>query len=151
VSEPEITVSRSDSTTIEAHLRECDTRFSPSLSGRVDITDYSQKLASFAERIEAWQEGRLVGLVAAYLTNQETRRGFVSSVSVTSDFEGAGLASQLIQKCIRIARESGCEKLDLEVGAGDDRTQHFYLKHGFALSGKGRSGFLRMELNLTDQ
>jgi len=151
VRQSEITVNRSDSITIEAHLRECDARFSPRLSARVDIGDYARKLASFADRMEIWQEGRLVGLVAAYLNNQETRRGFVSSVSVTSDCEGAGLASQLMQKCIHIAQDKGCEKLDLEVGGDDERTKSFYLRHGFALSGEGRSGFLRMELNLTDQ
>jgi hypothetical protein len=39
----------------------------------------------------------------------------------------------------------------LEVGGDDERTKSFYLRHGFALSDEGRSGFLRMELNLTDQ
>lgn len=147
----EITLNKSGAASVESHLRECDERFSPRLSARVDLADYARKLVSLADRLERWDEGRLVGLVAAYLSNQETRQGFVSSVSVCLDAEGRGLASELMRKCVQLAREKGCESLGLEVGKGDQRTQAFYLKHGFALSGKGRSGFLRMELNLTDQ
>jgi GNAT superfamily N-acetyltransferase len=148
---PDITVNRSDAQTIESHLRECDVRFSPCLSSRVDIGDYALKLASFADRFEAWQDERLVGLVAAYLDNIEACSGFISSVSVTDDFEGAGLAAQLMQKCIQLAPGKGCKALQLEVGEGDQRTQSFYLRHGFALSGEGRTGFLRMNLKLLDQ
>ena len=147
----ELTLNKSGAASVESHLRECDERFSPRLSARVDLADYARKLASLADRLEAWDKGRLVGLVAAYLNNRETRQGFVSSVSVCFDAEGRGVASELMRKCVQLAREKGCDSLGLEVGGGDQRTQAFYLKHGFALSGKGRSGFLRMELNLTDQ
>lgn len=151
MSEFGITLNKSDAAAAESHLRECDERFSPSLSARVDLGDYARKLASLADRLEAWDEGRLVGLVAAYLNHQQTRRGFISSVSVCPEFEGRGLASELMRKCVQLAQERGCESLELEVGDGDRRTQAFYHKHGFALSGNGRSGFLRMELNLSDR
>jgi ribosomal protein S18 acetylase RimI-like enzyme len=151
VIEPEITLNKSGAASLESHLRECDERFSPRLSERVDLGDYARKLALLADRCEAWQESRLVGLVAAYLNNPETSRGFVSSVSVCLDNEGRGLASELMRKCIKLARDKSRELLELEVGENDFRTQAFYRKHGFELSGEGRSGFLRMELKLTDQ
>jgi ribosomal protein S18 acetylase RimI-like enzyme len=151
VSDREITLNKSSAASVESHLRECDERFRPRLSARVNLADYACKLASFADRFEVWRGGRLVGLVAAYLNNPDTRQGFVSSVSVCADMERGGVASELVRKCVQHALEKGCESLGLEVGEGDQRTQAFYLKHGFALSGKGRSGFLRMELNLTDQ
>jgi ribosomal protein S18 acetylase RimI-like enzyme len=151
VSDPEITLNKSSAASVESHLRECDERFSPPLSERVDLVEYARKLAALADRFEVWRGAHLVGLVAAYLNNAETRQGFVSSVSVCPDIEGRGLASELMRKCVQLARKKGFESLGLEVGEADQRTQAFYLKHGFALSGKGRSGFLRMELDLTDQ
>lgn len=147
----ELTLNKSDAAAVESHLRECNERFSPPLSARVDLGDYARKLALLSDRFEAWDEGRLVGLVAAYLNNSESRQGFVSSVSICFQAEGRGLASELMRKCIQLAREKGCESLGLEVGERDQRTLAFYHKHGFTLSGKGRSGFLLMELNLTDQ
>jgi len=146
-----LTLNKSDAAAVESHLRECNERFSSPLSARVDLGDYARKLALLSDRFEAWDEGRLVGLVAAYLNNSESRQGFVSSVSVCFQAEGRGLASELMRKCIQLAREKGCDSLGLEVGERDQRTLAFYLKHGFTLSGKGRSGFLLMELKLTDQ
>ncbi len=151
MSDLEITLNKSSAAAIDSHLRECDERFSPRLSARVDLVEYARKLTALADRFEAWRGGCLVGLVAAYLNNAESRKGFVSSVSVCPDVEGRGLASELMGKCVQFAREKGCESLALEVAEGAQRTKTFYLKHGFALSGKGRSGFLRMELDLTDQ
>jgi ribosomal protein S18 acetylase RimI-like enzyme len=144
-------LNRSDAGLIESHLRECDSRFSPCLSSRVDIHAYAHKLATLADRFEAWDEGRLIGLVAAYLNNPETRQGFVTSVSVCINFEGAHVASELMRSCLQLARDKGCEVLELEVSENDQRTQGFYIKHGFALSGTGRSGFLRMHSNLRNQ
>jgi ribosomal protein S18 acetylase RimI-like enzyme len=146
-----VRLNTSDAATIELHLRQCDERFNPRLSSRVDLGNYAKKLALFSDRFEAWQEGRLVGLIAAYLNNSESRRGFISSVSICSDFEGRGLASELMQKCIQLARDKGRNMLELEVSEIDKSNQAFYRKHRFGLSGKGTSGFLRMELGLIKQ
>ncbi len=151
MSDPEITLNKSSAASVESHLRECDEKFSPPLSARVDLVEYACKLAALADRFEVWRGSSLVGLAAAYLNSSETRQGFVSSVSVCPECEGRGLASELMRKCVQLAREKGCESLGLEVGEGDQRAQAFYLKHGFALSGKGRSGFLQMSLDLTNQ
>jgi ribosomal protein S18 acetylase RimI-like enzyme len=115
------------------------------------LVEYARKLAAVADRVEVWRGSRLVGLVAAYLNNAETRQGFVSSVSVCPDVEGRGFASELMRKCVQLARRKGFESLGLEVGEADKRTQAFYLKHGFVLSGNGRSGFLHMTWDLTDK
>lgn len=146
-----ITMNASNALTIEWHLRECDKRFSPRLSDRVEIGNYARKLASLADRFEAWNDSHLVGMVAAYLNNADTRLGFVSNVTVCSEFEGVGLASELMCKCFQLARDKGCRALELEVGESDQRTQEFYFKHGFKLTGKDRSGFLRMNKDLLGQ
>ncbi len=145
----EITSNKSGAASVEAHLRDCDNRFSPRLSERVDLGNYARKLAMLADRFEAWDEDRLVGLVAAYLNKPQSHQGFVSSVSVCCDAEGTGIASELMRNCIQLAREKGCESLGLEVSECDQRTQIFYHKHGFVFSGKGGIGFVRMDLNLT--
>ena len=146
-----ITLNKSGAAAVEAHLRDCDERFSPRLSVRVDLANYASKLASLADRFEAWDKDRLVGLVAAYLNEAESLQGFISSVSVCFDAEGTGIASELMRNCVQLAREKGCKSLGLKVGEGDQRAQIFYTKHGFAFSGKSGIGFLRMELNLTEK
>jgi ribosomal protein S18 acetylase RimI-like enzyme len=133
---------------IEKHLRECDMRFAPPLSSRVFLPDYAQKLSTLADRFEAWESDRLVGLVAAYLRNSNTLEGFISSVSTCGDFEGKGIASRLMQDCFDAAVAKGLTILGLEVGQHDQHACGFYRKHGFLPIEGGKSGFLKMSLQL---
>jgi ribosomal protein S18 acetylase RimI-like enzyme len=151
MTDPLIAINTANSAAIEAHLRECDARFSPRLSDRVDLGDYARKLADFSDRVEVWQSDRLVGLVAAYLSNCRMGAGYISSVSVCSDVEGRGIASKLIRECRGLAEKRGLTSLGLEVASQDDSIQAFYRKHGFELSGEGKTGFLRMSLELNKQ
>ena len=143
-----ITNDTADAASIENHLRECDLRFVPPLSSRVSLPDYAQKLATLADRFEAWESDRLIGLVAAYLRSSNTLEGFISSVSVCGDFEGKGLASRLMQECFDAAVAKGLNFLLLEVSQRDQQACGFYRKHGFQSIGSGKSGFLKMSLQL---
>ena len=143
-----ITNDTADAAAIEKHLRECDMRFEPHLSSRVFLPDYAQKLSLLANRFEAWKSDRLIGLVAAYLRNSHTPEGFISSVSICGDFEGKGIASRLMQDCFDAASARGLTILVLEVGQFDQHACGFYRKHGFQSISGGKSGFLKMSLQL---
>ena len=60
-------------------LRQCDQQFVPPLSSRVEIADYSSKIALSGERFEAWSGPSLVGLVAAYCNDAGRREAFIMS------------------------------------------------------------------------
>jgi ribosomal protein S18 acetylase RimI-like enzyme len=122
----------------------------PPLSSRVSLPDYAQKLATLADRFEAWESDRLIGLVAAYLRSSNTLEGFISSVSICGDFEGKGLASRLMQECFDAAVAKGLTFLLLEVAQRDQQACGFYRKHGFQPIGGGKSGFLKMSLQLNN-
>jgi ribosomal protein S18 acetylase RimI-like enzyme len=143
-----ITNDTADAEAIEKHLRECDMRFAPPLSSRVFLPDYAQKLSTLADRFEAWESDRLIGLVAAYLSNSNTLEGFISSVSICGDFEGKGIASRLMKDCFDAALAKGLPNLVLEVLQQDQHACGFYRKNGFQPIGGGKSGFLKMSLQL---
>ena len=143
-----ITNDTADAAAIEWHLRECDMRFEPHLSSRVFLPDYAQKLSTLADCFEAWESDRLIGLVAAYLRNSKTPEGYISSVSICGDFEGKGIASRLMQDCFDAAVAKGLTILVLEVAQNDQHACGFYRKHGFQPIGGGKSGFLKMSLQL---
>ena len=143
-----ITNDTADAAAIEKHLRECDMRFAPPLSSRVFLPDYALKLSTLADRFEAWASDRLIGLVAAYLMNSNTLEGFISSVSICSDFEGKGIASRLMQDCFDAAGAKGLTIIVLEVSKNDQHARGFYRKHGFRPIRGGKSGFLKMSLQL---
>jgi ribosomal protein S18 acetylase RimI-like enzyme len=115
---------------VHAHLTHCDADFTPPLSARLDLRDYATKLAERAARFEAWDGGRLVGLVAAYVT-PGAPAAFITNVSVVSELRGRGVAAALVADCIDRARGSGAATLTLEVATADRAAGRFYEKLGF--------------------
>ena len=145
---PVIKTDTSDATDIEIHLLECDARFSPPLSSRVNMSEYAKKLAGLADRFEAWDSDRLVGLVAAYIRNSNQIEGFITSVSVCYVFADQGIGSLLMHRCLASASAYGLSKLSLEVAELDMRACAFYHKLGFQSIGTGKSGYIKMSLPL---
>jgi len=141
---------RAGAAVIVEHLADCDGQFVPQLSSRVDLAAYGIKLAAHATRFEAWDEGRLVGLVAAYLNDPERWSAFISNVSVAPDRHGEGIASRLLVQCIDHARAAGFARLALSVDARNDRARALYSKHGF-VDGKADGPDVDMILELKDR
>jgi ribosomal protein S18 acetylase RimI-like enzyme len=132
---------------IAEHLSRCDADFVPPLSGRVEISDYAQKIASKATRFEAWSGGTLVGLVAAYCNDQEKRVAYITSVSVLKEWMSKGIAARLMSQCIEHAKASGMRQISLEVASDNAPAIRLYEKSGFA-AGKVNAPFVTMDLHL---
>ena len=101
---PRITRNRSDAEEIARHLAACSASFVPPLETRVGIADYAAKLARRAERFEAWEADRLVGLVAIYCP-EDGGDAFVSNVSTLPDRARRGIAQSLLAEALAHARQ----------------------------------------------
>lgn len=132
---------------IAEHLLCCDADFVPRLTARVGIPDYAQKIASKATRFEAWSNGTLVGLVAAYCNDQETRIAHITTVSVMKVWTAKGIAAKLMNQCVEHTKAAGMRQVGLEVAADNMRAIKLYEKSGF-VAGKLNGPFIAMKLNL---
>jgi ribosomal protein S18 acetylase RimI-like enzyme len=115
---------------IAEHLLLCDADFVPPLSGRVEIRDYAQKIASKATRFEAWSGDTLAGLVAVYC-NDQARSAFITSVSVLREWTGKGIAAKLMKQCIEHSKASGMRQISLEVAGDNAPAIRLYGARGF--------------------
>lgn len=131
---------------IAEHLTHCDADFVPPLSSRVEIKDYAKKIASKATRFEAWLEGALVGLLAAYYNDNENR-AYITSVSVLRAWTGNGIAACLISRCVEHGKASGIRQISLEVASNNAPAIRLYEKSGF-IAGKANAPFISMNLYL---
>lgn len=113
------------------HLFECDTHFVPPLSARVEINSYARKIADRATRFEAWANGGLVGLVAVYCGDRKRLAAYVTNVSVLPGWQGRGIASRLMRRCVEHLERLGVERIDLEVNHGNVGATRLYEKLGF--------------------
>lgn len=126
-------VNRSSASEITAHLLRADAGFEPTLSSRIDIPAYAQKLHDRAVRFEAWMGEVLVGLVASYCNEADGGKAFVSNVSVWSECQGQGIGGRLMRQCIEYVRCLEVGQIELEVDKRSLPAIALYQKLGFNL------------------
>ena len=119
---------------IANHLLLCEADFVPPLSGRVEIGNYAHKIADKATRFEAWVDGSLVGLVAAYCNDTQHRAAYITSVSVLLSQQGKGIALQLMRSCIENAKLLGFESVELQVDIENAGAIRLYQKLSFKIN-----------------
>lgn len=114
------------------HLNACDEAFMPPLSSRVELQAYALKIFDKAHRFEAWQDVEMVGLIAAYCNDPAKQSSFITSVSVSPSFQGMGIASRLMEQCIRELKSHTFKRLQLEVASNNLPAIRLYQKFGFS-------------------
>ncbi len=116
---------------ILAHFNTCDENFLKNLKEKVDLQQYSKKLFEKSTRFEAWQDNKLIGLVAGYFNDQKNAASFISNVSVSKDKLNKGIASSLIKNAIEYGRDMSFKILELEVLSSNNAAIKLYEKFGF--------------------
>ena len=143
----EFLLNKASTEEVAEHLLRCDSEFVPPLSGRVEMTDYAQKITSKATRFEAWSGGTLVGLVAAYCNDQVKRTAYITSVSLLKAWAGKGIAAHLMSWCVEHVKALGMRQVSLEVASDNTMAIRLYEKSGF-VAGKAKALFVTMDLYL---
>jgi len=116
---------------VYAHLIACNANFVPFLTERIDISGYAKKIAVLSVTFEAWFEGILVGLIAAYFNDPKGRTAFITNVSVVKGLMGEGIASELLKKCVNYGIEKRFTEICLEVNKENHPAISFYRKFNF--------------------
>jgi ribosomal protein S18 acetylase RimI-like enzyme len=123
-------LNHSSNNQILSHLQACDHLFPGSLSSRVELGAYADKIFNKAQSFEAWNQDELVGLIAAY-HNDEKQLVYITSVSVLEDFAGQGIAKQLLKHVIDFAKENNASTIELEVHKTNEKALTLYQSNGF--------------------
>ena len=113
------------------HLNKCADNFKPPLYTYVNIEEYSRKIYNNAITFESWVNNNLVGLIAAYYNNYDTKVGFITNVSVIKEYQGYGIASILLSNTIKYGKNNGFISVALEVNINNSNAIKLYEKYGF--------------------
>ncbi|MFT3885238.1 MAG: GNAT family N-acetyltransferase [Flavobacteriales bacterium] len=116
---------------IRIHLESCGPSFIPPLSTYVNISDYARRLADRAFTLEYWHNNILIALVAMYMNDTKERIAFISNISTLSNYQGQGLASDLLHKAIAHARDLGFTQVALEVNELNTPAIKLYERNAF--------------------
>lgn len=115
---------------IQQHLTRCSNSFTPSLDSYVDIKDYSKKIYDNAITFGEFNQNDLIGLVAAY-DNSIEKFGWITNVSVDTDYYRRGIASELLNRCYKYFESKGYFHIFLEVFVDNKNAIDLYIKQGF--------------------
>jgi ribosomal protein S18 acetylase RimI-like enzyme len=140
-------INRASQEDICYHLTDIDYQFTPSLSSRVNISSYSEKIYKFSKRFEVWHKKRLIALLAIYENSLDIKNYFITNLSVLNEFRGNGIGSALILLSIEDAKLEKPSYLSLEVFCHNLAAIHLYKKHGFIVK-KKKGNLLFMELKV---
>jgi len=112
-------------------LTNCSDLFIPPLTVDLNIDSYSQKIIDKADTFEAWNRDRLIGLVAAYCNNVESKEAFITNVSILKAFNNMGIASELLSICIQYVESIKFRDIRLKVRRNNTIARKLYTKHNF--------------------
>lgn len=129
--------------------------------GRIDPPSavYRETLETLAAKLETEtllvardEEGTAVGCI--FFRRESDEEGYIGRLAVLPELQGRGIARELLQASIDLARESGLRRLGLGVRIELTENIAFFERHGFAIvreerhPGYDRTTNYHMELSL---
>jgi ribosomal-protein-alanine N-acetyltransferase len=84
----------------------------------------------------AFHRFEIAGFIVARLIAGELH---VNNVAVRSEFRRRRIASDLLEKALRVAQKQGASLAFLEVRAGNEAAQRLYVRCGFRVTGRRRN------------
>ncbi len=114
------------------HLNTCSNSFIPPLHEKMNLIEYSKKIAERAIKFEVWDEQILIGIIAAYFNDSINYSGFITNVSVIDDYKDKGLASKLMNMCINYAQKNNFKEIKLEVNFKNFNAIKLYNRFNFS-------------------
>ena len=101
------------------------------LDDKTDLKETTKKLLSLGDVIVLVSEGEIVGLVAGYNNDLETKKSYISLLALLQEHRGSGLATSLVESFIKKATNSGMEKIFLFTHSTNTKAVNLYKKLGF--------------------
>lgn len=135
----------SNSEDMKNFLLRIDNVLTPRLSLRVDICEYSKKLARLADVFNAYVEGKFAGSVVIYMNSGQ--EGFVSSFTVFPEYQRQGVGTKLWSEVVKDANRRGINRISLDVYEENHKAIKFYAVLGFKLQ-EEINDWRRMEIIL---
>lgn len=101
------------------------------LSERVNIPEYAEKLLKFADIIYAKHEDRVIGIMAVYANDMQTKIAHFPLLFVANQYQHKGVGKVLILQAIALAKSRNMGSVWAYVHKDNDRAINFVYKLGF--------------------
>lgn len=122
-----------DIQSIKELIKTYDSEFTPTLSERVDINDYVDKIFRLGEIYKYHDEDEIKGIMMIYMNDHVNLASFLSLILVTKKFRNtsANIGKSLIHKWIKLAQDRNFKLLEFEVASNKKGLINWYESFGF--------------------
>lgn len=117
---------------LEDFVLKSDNLFIPSLSSRINIINYCNKMYENGTCFCCFDNENLIGLVIGYF-NQYPQDSFITFVLVLPVYEGLHIGTNLMKNSISFAINLGSKGILLKMLASNSKLLNFYLNLGFKI------------------
>ncbi|HRY48632.1 MAG TPA: GNAT family N-acetyltransferase [Candidatus Paceibacterota bacterium] len=132
---------------IAALLQEVDDEFVPSLSSRINVGQYAEKIARKATVFCIYDEGILCAFASVYCNDTEHKRAYLTMIAVGKRYQGKKIGVNLLKSSIQHLRGIGISTLHLEVYKNNNRAIDLYKKVGFDIMDETENSyFMRLQI-----
>lgn len=116
---------------VEKFLYEIDEQIIPSLSSRVNISKYADKIAKYADTVFGYADN-LAEEVASCSVYCNSEIAFITSFAVKRECRNKHIGSILMNEVIRHCKKQKCAEIQLEVYNENIYARMFYMNRGFS-------------------
>lgn len=128
-------------------LKAIDQDFIPSLSCKVNLEEYIDKILKKANLICCYSPNRtLIGLIIFYCNNTITHKAYISLVGVHKNFRGKGIAKKMMEECISFIDQQNYPIIGIH--SNNPTAIRLYKNFNFQIVEGGTRKY--MELNLAE-
>lgn len=126
-----------DNKTMKSLLIDFDEEFFNGLKIRIkDIDQYVVKLLENSENYYACENGEILGYICFYANDNVTKCAYISQLCVKKGIRNKGIGSFLMNECKKLSKNSGMNKIELEVNKNNENAISFYKRNEFIYSEK---------------
>lgn len=125
-------------------LKEIDNDFSPSLSEKVVLSDYVDKILKKACLVIESYKDDICGLIVLYCNDFINKKAYISLVGVAPKYRNRGIAKMMIEKAIHIAANKEMEIIGIH--SNNSIAIHMYEKFGFKIIEPGERVYMELKL-----
>lgn len=133
---------------VYALLKKIGKYYTPSLDTQIkNLDNYVKKIVIYSDIFIAIDNTNDIGLLSIYCNNDTAKKAFISTIGVDANYNGQGIAQNLLDLVITHVKNQNFLTIELEVYKQNFRAIAFYQKNGFVTS-KNNNTSIFMELKL---
>lgn len=114
-------------------LKKCNNDFPVSITSRVNINTYVEKVMNFGEIVLAVENNRIAGLIFFYNNDKNLCIGYVTLLCVDCDFRNQGIGKKLLVRALDKMKKEGMSLCELSTNEDNKKAINLYTGYGFEI------------------